>query len=212
METNKHFAYERLLPTPGKTTRYLRLPFDLLLDCLDSSKWEASPTDAFIQLLGHVNYEDHSEGNGEAVRLCRRGESFRSLQAWSEIFHWTKSKTRRYLQQLEHHQVIELESLGYTTRLRVLHYEFYMGKIARIDDKPYPVEFETFWETFHRTTQTPAVDKVATFRAWRKLTIEERDKATKKVTAYYYSLSKTSYCAKAVTYLQNKKFNNQFHY
>jgi hypothetical protein len=100
MESNSSFAYERLLPVKGKTTRYLRLPFDLLLECLDASKWEASPTDAFIQLLGHVNYQDSDEGFGSEARQCRRGESFRSLQAWSELFHWCKSKTRRYFQQL----------------------------------------------------------------------------------------------------------------
>lgn len=212
MDTNRHFAYERLLPSPGKATRYLRLPFDLVLESLDRTPCESTPTEAFIQLLGHVNFEDRSDGSGEGVRNCRRGESLMTLQAWSTIFHWTKSKTWRYFQQLERHRIIELENMGFTTRLRVLHYDYYMGKTTSSGGKPYPDDFETFWDAYHHTTQTPAVDKVAAYRAWRKLTLEERDNALKKISHYYYSLSKVTYCAKAVTYLHDKKFNNQFHY
>lgn len=201
-----------MIPTGDYFTRYIRLPYALLTNSLDNQKVELTHFEAFLQILMHVLYMDGMIGQGENKLLCRRGESYHSLKTWSELFHWSRSKTRHYLIKLKNDGLIELENKVTTTRLRVVHYDYYVGKATTPGARPYSDDFEKFWNAYHDTTQIQATDKEPSYRCWRKLSFEERAKAVERVSRYFYSLSKTTYCVKAFTYLNNKKFNDQFLY
>jgi hypothetical protein len=201
-----------LTPLDNYFSRYLKLPYRLLTDMLDNKPEGLTTLEAFIQLLAHVRHEEVLEGYGENQQRCRRGESFQSMKTWSELFHWDRFKTRRFLLRLRDSGLIELENKVTTTRLRVIRYDYYVGRAGSPQDKPYPEDFEVFWTAFHDTTQMPGVDKVAAYKAWHKLSFDERTKAATMIPRYYYSLTKTTYCVKALTYLQNKKFNDQYLY
>ena len=201
-----------LTPSDDYYCRYVKIPYRMLTDTLTHRTEELTVLEAFIQVLASVRHEDLLEGSGENQRLCRRGESYQSQNAWSELFHWDRFKTRRYLVKLKQSGLIELENMGHTTRLRVIHYDYYVGRQSSPETKPHPDDFEKFWDAYHETTQIQATDKDPSHRCWRKLSFEERTKAVERIPRYYYSLSKTTYCVKALTYLKNKKFNDQFLY
>ncbi|HEY5589495.1 MAG TPA: hypothetical protein VIK55_00625 [Paludibacter sp.] len=212
MKQNTTTNLALMIPSGDYYTRYIRLPYPLLTDSLDNQKVELTYLEAFLQLLVHVLHMDTTIGQGENQLLCRRGESYHSLKTWSELFHWSRSKTRHYLVKLKNDGIIELENKVTTTRLRVIHYDYYVGKATSPDARPYPEDFEKFWKQYHATTLIRAVDKEPSFRCWRKLSFDEREKAVERISRYYYSLSKTTYCVKALTYLRNKKFDDQFFY
>jgi hypothetical protein len=192
--------------------QYLRLPLNIIKENLDMAEHELTEFEAFVQIMVHTKYADRTEKVGTEERICHRGEAFHSLEHWSKCFNWNKSRTRRFLMELAGRGFIELESLQHTTRLRVVHYDFYVGRSVPEGKNKYPADFEAFWETYHRTTGLQTTDKEAAYRSWRKLSTAERDKAVSNTGNYFYSLSKSTYCVKALTYLHNKKFNDQFYY
>jgi len=192
--------------------QYLRLPLSIIKENLESAKHELTEFEAFVQIMVHTRYADRTEKVGSEERVCHRGEAFHSLERWSNFFNWNKSRTRRFFMKLAGQGLIELENLQRSTRLRVVHYDFYVGHPDPQSKDKYPADFEAFWETYHRTTGLQATDKEAAYRSWRKLSTAERDKAVSNVSKYFYSLSKSTYCVKAFTYLHNKKFNDQFYY
>lgn len=192
--------------------RYLRLPYRFLTENLNNKTEELTTFEAFIQLLANVRYEDISELKGEKSRICHRGESYKSLQAWGIMFHWNKFKTRRFFIKLMNCGIIELESDCNTTRVKILNYDKYVGYKTPVNTDSYSPNFESFWKSYHDITRLPATDKIAAFKLWTKLTASEHEKAQAKIGRYYYSLSKTTYCVKALTYLKNKKFNDQYYY
>jgi len=168
--------------------------------------------EAFLLLVMNVKYADRSERIGTEIRTCHRGESFKSLQEWSELFHWSASKTRRYFVRLKDQGFIEWEGLTRTTRIKITSYDYYVGHHDMQNRIKYTPEFEDFWRQYHETTYMQAVDKDAAYRIWRKFSLDERKLAISNINNYYYGLSKTTYCVKALTYLKNKKFNDEFYY
>jgi hypothetical protein len=192
--------------------QYLRLPLNIIKENLDMAQHELTEFEAFVQIMVHTKYADRTEKVGTQERICHRGEAFHSLKRWSTLFNWNKSRTRRFFTELAAGGFIELENLQRTTRLRVVHYDFYVGHSDPQGKNKYTTDFETFWETYHRITSMQAVDKEAAYRSWRKLSTTERNKAESNVRNYFYSLAKSTYCVKALTYLHNKKFNDQFYY
>jgi len=58
--------------------------------------------------------------------------------------------------------------------------------------------------------QIRATDKAAAFRVYKRLSEQERIKAKERVKRFYYNLGSTKYVVKAVNYLRNKNFNDQF--
>lgn len=192
--------------------RFIRLPYRMLSEYLDKRTNELTAFEAFIQMLANVRFEEINEPKGFNSRICQRGESYRSLQAWSDFFHWNKHKTRRFFIKLKNCGLIEHESDYNTTRVRIINYDNYVGYNISGYKENYSIEFESFWKSYHNITLIPATDKITAHKLWTRLSLREREKAGAKIGRYYFSLSKTTYCVKALTYLKNKKFNDEFSY
>ena len=212
MESIEAQCISFLTPSDENSKRYLRLPYKMMADCFDNMPYELSFIDAFILMVANVRYNDTSEAHGDEIHICRRGESYKSLQAWSDLFHWNKSKTRRFFIKLTNSGIIEYGSNSYTTQIRIIHYDYYVGSNLSSQGDCYSADFESFWKSYHNTTKIAATDKLAAYKLWCKLPVGEREKALSKINRYYFNLAKTTYCAKALTYLKNKKFNDQFLY
>ena len=191
--------------------QYFLFPKYLIKENLENLKRELSIFEAFLMIILNVKYADQTEKVGLESRICRRGETFKSLQAWSDLFNWNRSTTRRYFQKMSGRGWIEWESLVNTTRIKIVNYDFYVGHNDPQSKLKYTPEFETFWKEYHQMTSRQMVDKVVSYRFWRMLSLSERDLAVKNMRKYYYNLSNTTYCVKALTYLRNKKFNDQFY-
>lgn len=196
-----------LQPSADHFNRFLRLPFKMITDALMNSKEKLSEVDAFILLLANVNYEDNLEYE---LGPCLRGESYRSTQSWSEMFKWDRSKTRRYFKSLSDGNVIKTENKGTTTWLKIIHYDYYVGKRNVETGDIYSKDFEEFWTKYHKIMMIPSTSKTNGFRIWKRLSTEERKKATAMIQRFFYNQDKARYCVKAVNYLRNKNFNDQF--
>jgi hypothetical protein len=70
--------------------------------------------------------------------------------------------------------------------------------------------FEDFWVKFHKITSKSKTDKDPTLRYWKKLSINEKGKATENIQKYFDNLNSPKYCKKARTYLSDKNFNDEF--
>jgi hypothetical protein len=70
--------------------------------------------------------------------------------------------------------------------------------------------FELFWDHFHTTTKKPKEKKSPTFKHWKKLKLEEQQKAYGSVVAFSKSNVDKTFLPIARTYLSDKVFNDEF--
>jgi len=191
----------------GYYNRFFRLPQSVVDHFLVNSKHEMSEFEAFLQMIMKVNYNDDLSYKS---RVCRRGESYQSLGTWANHFNWSRSRTVRFFKKLFDNNVIEYEGLKDTTRVRLKNYDYYVGRAVSESGKEFTDEFEEFWLEYHRVMAIRATDKLAAFREYKKLTIEEREKAFKMIRRFFYNQENVKLLTKAVNYLANKRFNDQF--
>ena len=187
---------------------YILVPKALMESRLADRSKVCSEFEAFMLVLCHVNYRDATFDVYGTDELCKRGESFRSMQTWADMFGWSRAKTRRYFEKLEKINVIMLLAHKRTTHIRVINYDLWTGvrKDAYKKDPNYEKEFQEFWDYYHETTQMRKVNIARAKKEWSMLTAEERKLAYKNVDNYYYYLTNTRYCKQADSYLKDKSF------
>lgn len=84
--------------------------------------------EAWITILLEVNHTDKKEPKGFNLIECKRGESIKSLDTWAKLFHWNKSKVRRFFIMLQNDSMIETKSVQKTTHLKVCNYDNYQNQ------------------------------------------------------------------------------------
>lgn len=84
--------------------------------------------EAWIIILLEVNHCDNKVRIGNSFIDCKRGESIKSLQTWSNLFHWNKSKTRRFFDLLKKDFMICTKSVQKSTHLTVCNYANYQDR------------------------------------------------------------------------------------
>lgn len=89
--------------------------------------------EAWLLILLEVNHSSQKVQLGYDIIECKRGESINSLDTWAKMFHWHKSKVRRFFKLLEKDSMIVLNVCQKTTHLTVCNYETYQGD--RIKDE-----------------------------------------------------------------------------
>ncbi len=224
-EIGHTFAFEILkteigmiqdLPFEALKNGYILLPKKMLEELFGRKGREMSELEATLKLLVTVNYKDAVvvQPDGSAV-TCRRGESVRSWQSWSELFGWDRCKTRRFFARLQRRGMVELLPQVYTLHLRVKDYDLWTGcrsgalkKMAENEDR----DFTEFWNCYHDTTQMNKTSPGRARKEWARLTVDERRRATENIDVYYSHLENTKYCLQAVNYLSYKAFDNEYEY
>lgn len=201
------------LPMNALTKGYILIPKQLLEVLLKNSASPMSEPDAWLTLLILVNYKETTcriKGN---VYVCKRGESLYSVETWATHFRWTRSRTRTYFAKLQQQHLIRLIPHPHTTHLAVNDYDLWTGcraaarqHLATQADEA----FDYFWKTYHYITQADKVNIARARREWRKLSVEERQLATRRIEEYYYHLRSQKYCMQAAAYLANKAFLNEY--
>jgi uncharacterized phage protein (TIGR02220 family) len=86
---------------------------------------DAEKLRAWIIILLEVNHKAEKVNLKNELVTCERGESLKSLDTWSKLFDWNKSKTRRFFDLLESDTMIIRKSTHKTTHLKVLNYDSY---------------------------------------------------------------------------------------
>lgn len=90
-------------------------------------KSPVSRFEAWVLILMNVNHSDEKVLLGNRLHVCRRGESLRSVGTWANMFRWNITTTRRYFDLLKSDSMIEYESVGNSTRLKVCKYDSYQA-------------------------------------------------------------------------------------
>jgi hypothetical protein len=193
-------------------SHYFRFPYKFFKEWFENRKDELSDFDAIMMILANVNYADLPIKIAGKEMTCRRGESFRSLTSWSEIFRWNISRTRRFLLKLKDMNLLEMENVVHTTRIRFVAYDYFVGEKPKDSEDVFTESFKTFWSTYHKTTSMRETDKFAAAKIWLMLDSNEKEKATKNIRPYYYNLNNVGHCSKALSYLRNKNFNDKFYH
>jgi hypothetical protein len=167
--------------------------------------------EAFVRMLSRVNFKNNEVNmKGGGVGICRRGESIRSVERWSEEFRWETGETREFFGMLLEKGVLEhIEKPVNKHHIRIADYEWLTGKAT--NDAPAAQAgkrslFDDFWEHYHETTGMKPTERVRTRAAWDRLSEEEQDRAIEGVEEYYDGLTQLKYCRKAATYLENRSF------
>jgi len=91
----KTFLNHGWLNIPREVIEYFNATNDAPLGVLE----------AMVTIVIHVNYSDKSYKIGDKKIDCNRAESVRSYADWAKIFHWTRTRTKRYF--------LWLQSIGY---------------------------------------------------------------------------------------------------
>lgn len=84
--------------------------------------------EAWIVMLLEVNHTDNKIQYGYDIIECKRGDSLNSLDRWSQIFNWHKSKVRRFFKMLEKDSMIVLNECKKTTHITISNYDKYQGE------------------------------------------------------------------------------------
>jgi hypothetical protein len=202
---------------------YVSIPLELI-------KWwivrerKLTEFEAFFLMISLVNFMDNEVNVSGGKAICRRGESIRSIERWSDEFHWGMDETRKFFETLWEKGVLEvIEQPISKNHIRIAEYERLTGsgealaarcaggEALRAGGKGGKEEerslFDDFWELYHEITHIKPTERTRTKAAWDKLTEEQQDQAIEGIEAYYAGLTLKKYCRKAATYLENQSFS-----
>jgi hypothetical protein len=188
---------------------YVSLPLDLIGKWLDETR-KLTEFEAFILMLGLVNFKDNEVETPGGRAICRRGESIRSVEHWSSKFRWNMAETRAFLEALR--EMGMLERIGNPineNHIRIAEYEWLTGKAtgnAQTEKVEKRTLFDDFWEIYHTVTGMIPSEKMRARLAWNRLSDALQDKAIEGIKNYYDALTLKKYCRKAATYLENRSF------
>lgn len=93
---------------------------------------------AWVIMIFEVNHKDKKVLIGATLIECKRGQSLKSLQTWTDIFggDWTKQKVRTFFALLKNDKMINTENVSKTTRLTICNYGTYQDR--QHDDNTQP--------------------------------------------------------------------------
>jgi len=85
----------------------------------------------WLDILLDVNWKpDQYNIDGRLIQ-CGRGQSIKSLRTWGERWGVNRMKAKRFLEQLQKHEMISIESLKRTTRITVSKYDSYQKSMLQ---------------------------------------------------------------------------------
>lgn len=168
------------------------------------------PTLMAMEAIGIKNWRTYSKAFEDLVKWGFIEVHERSKNQWSAtiiaIVKNTKANTKAYTKAQQKH--IQKQSRS-------------MGNSTVVIDKPINLrtkepnnngilDFEVFWDAYHRITGKAKTDKEAAEKYWGRLTKSEQAKAIESINPYFKSLKNKEYCHKARSYLSGKNFNDEF--
>jgi hypothetical protein len=193
------------------TKGYVSFPLELIRWWFEKRR-KLTEFEAFVWMLSRVNFKDNKVNVYGRSGICRKGESIRSIERWSQEFQWEMGETRAFFGKLLEEGMLErIDHPLNGNHIRIAEYEWLTGKVAQRASEPAPVEerslFDDFWEHYHKVTRMKPSERTRARAAWDKLTEEQQDRAIEGVEAYYEGLNLKMYCRKAATYLENQSFD-----
>ncbi|MDP4290962.1 MAG: DNA replication protein DnaD [Bacteroidota bacterium] len=203
---------------------------------LEKPIWKQSTPEhkaILITILLMANHEKNEwEWNGIKCN-CKPGEFITSVQsiinnAGKGI---SRQNVRTALSRFEKLEFLTIQSTKQSTKITICNWESYQGvanisqptiqpkanqdlttnkKDKNVKNKKVDTDFEFFFNQYHTIIEKPKTDRLGTFKKWGKLTSEERNKAIEMLPLYANSIPDKKYAIMARTYLENKRFNDEF--
>ena len=103
---------------------WVNIPKDMIEKVIESEQTPCSKLEAMLKILLHTNYSEKAYIVKGHTVTCERGESVRSLTQWAKIFRWSRSKTQRFLTDLQNMGYIHfIKDSQATYHIEVLLYE-----------------------------------------------------------------------------------------
>ena len=198
---------------------YIIIPKLMFAEYMKNCDNHEGDIEAFLKLLMKVNYSETEYTDYWCKKsVCKRGESLRSYRSWSDVFHWSVSRTYRFMQGLKSKGVIEIISHDDTSALhiRVVDYESWVSVPKAEPDsekrqkKEAKEKFLLFWNEYHNVTQLPKENIAKAQREWKKLSDKERELAVGHIEEYYFHQTNANFLLHASSYLANKAFLNEY--
>lgn len=170
-------------------------------------KHPASETEAYCILMANVNYREANLVLYGKPVICPPGDSFKSLDTWKQLFHWSKTRVRRFFLSLKSLGLIEYNTEESLTHIHITHYT--PPAVSRMQKDDTDKGFDLFWNSYHEITQLPKRSIGKARREWSKLSGEERELAVRMIPYYYEGLDNTKFCKQAAGYLADKCFMDE---
>lgn len=83
----------------------------------------------WVDILLTVNHTDSKVLIKGTLIECKRGQSIRSLESWAKEWNVSKGAVRDFFKLLQSDQMLQIESLQFTTRITVCNYEDYQDEL-----------------------------------------------------------------------------------
>ena len=74
----------------------------------------------WVTILMNVNHEEKKFPVGDQIFLCNPGQSFRSIDKWTELFNCSKKTTMKFFDMLKKDNMILTETIGSGNRRKHL--------------------------------------------------------------------------------------------
>lgn len=107
---------------------YIKLYRKIRDSCIWHEKEPFDKRSAWIDLILSANHEDKSIMFGNQIILVERGSFITSITKLAEKWHWSRTKTRAFLEVLKQDSMIDTEKDIRKTTVKVLNYRLYQSR------------------------------------------------------------------------------------
>lgn len=204
---------------------------------LDSELWvNHNAMRVFTWCLLRANYKARSvsviTGIGQTTVKLISGQFITGRNSGAEETQMAPSTFRNSLKFLNELKIISLKPNSHYTIVTICNWDTYQtfntatgqagvqavrqavrqaldtDKKDKNEKKDTTVDFEDFWNKYHKLTGKPKRDKEPALKIWKKMSNSDRVKALEKISEYSRT-NELTYLKMAKNYLSNKAFNDE---
>lgn len=120
----------------GERTSFYKIDRKTLYD----DQWTSEPFDRFhawCDLIGRANYTNSKAFSGAEVITIKRGQVLTSVFSCSNRWHWSREKTKNFLDALESMNSISRKRYKNATVITIENYDYYQGFYNDSDNESY---------------------------------------------------------------------------
>lgn len=182
----------------------------------------------WITILLTVNHESKKFPVSNEIFICNPGESFRSIEDWSNQFGCSKKTVFKFFELLKNDGMIATKTVGKGNRRKHLLTVVNWQKYQQMETKNYTerkpkttpkgnpnnndnnennenkLSFERFWNLYGKK-----VDREKCFKKWKQLTKKETETIFKNLTTYITNTPDIKFRKNPLTYLNGKCWNDE---
>jgi len=144
----------------------------------DSEKEPFDMRSAWSDLLMMMNFEDRKFKMGQEIVFVERGQRITSERKLSELWNWSRTKVRNFLNILERDGMIEVKKTSKRTVIKVCNFDLYQSvkKEEKTTEEPGEDQAETGQEPREDQTETRREPREDTNKNYKNYKNEKNEK------------------------------------